>query len=305
MNSSQQYSGIIPPLITPLLDRDTLDMDGLERLLNRVIMGGVSGVFILGTTGEGLNLSYSLKYELIKRVCKLVQGRVPIFTSITDTSFSESIKLAELSAESGASSVVLAPPYYIPPSQNELVRYVKNLVNEVSLPLMLYNMPSLTKVWFDFETVRSLSQIEQVVGVKDSGDDLGYYEKICTLHSERPDWTFLIGPEDMLIESIGLGGNGGVNGGANVYPELFVDAYNAAVAGDVEKCRILQTKIEAFGEIYNISNSNSRYIQTTKCAASVLGICDDFMAEPFSRCDLESRAKIMTILEGVMGDEIK
>lgn len=297
MNSSKPYFGIIPPLITPLLDRDTLDVGGLEKLLDHVIEGGVSGAFILGTTGEGPSLSFRLKHELIQRVCNHVGNRIPIFASITDTSFTESMELAEKSAESGVTAVVLTPPYYIPTSQEELVCYVKDLVAEISLPLMLYNMPSLTKVWFDMETIRQLSEIEQVIGVKDSGGDLSYFEEVCSLRETRPDWTFLIGPEDKLIESVSLGGNGGVNGGANLYPELFVGAYEAAVAGDKAKCSLFQSKIELLGKIYNVGKEASKYIKATKCAAGVLGICNEAIAQPFYRFNAEERSQIKRILE--------
>ena len=80
------YQGIIPPLITPLTDRDTLDVEGLERLLTRIIDGGVSGIFALGTTGEAPSLSYRLRRELIEHTCKVVNGRVPVLVGITDTS---------------------------------------------------------------------------------------------------------------------------------------------------------------------------------------------------------------------------
>src|SRR5215813_8285441 len=98
-------TGIIPPMVTPLRGRDELDVPGLERLIEHILNGGVSGLFILGTTGEGPSLSYRLRRELIERVCKQVNQRVPILVGITDTSFVESVNLARHSAESGADAV--------------------------------------------------------------------------------------------------------------------------------------------------------------------------------------------------------
>ncbi|MDB4662760.1 dihydrodipicolinate synthase family protein, partial [Verrucomicrobiales bacterium] len=89
------YTGIVPPMITPLTERDTLDVAGLERLVERLVDGGVSGIFILGTTGEAPSLSYRLRRELIQRTCDLVKGRVPVLVGITDTSLVESAALAE------------------------------------------------------------------------------------------------------------------------------------------------------------------------------------------------------------------
>ena len=100
-----------------------------------------------------------------------------------------------------------------------------------------------------------------------------------------------------MMESISLGGDGGVNGGANIYPRLFVEAYRSACDGDEARRSSLQRKIEAFGKIYEIGKYASRFIKGTKCAASVLGLCDDRMAEPFNRFYPEDREKVKRILD--------
>ncbi len=87
----RRFHGIVPPMVTPLTDRDTLDHSGLERLVEHLIRGGIHGLFVLGTTGEAPSLSYRLRRELITRVCKLVDHRIPILVGITDTSFVESV----------------------------------------------------------------------------------------------------------------------------------------------------------------------------------------------------------------------
>ncbi len=108
-----------------------------------------------------------------------------------------------------------------------------------------------------------------------------------------------MGPEEKMIQAISLGGHGGVNGGANVFPRLFVDAYQAAVAGDEATAAGLQETIEAFGQIYSIGKYASRFIKGTKCAASILGLCGETMAEPFNQFYPEDRAKVEAILEGL------
>ena len=294
--SSPRFRGIIPPLITPLIDRDTLDIDGLERLVDHVIQGGVHGVFALGTTGEGPCLSYRLRREIIQKVCGDVKGRVPVFISITDTSFIESVALSRVAADAGADVVVLSVPYYFPAGQTELIQYIERILPQLALPVMLYNIPSLTKVGFELDTLKTLSGFDRIHGVKDSGGDLAYFEDLCRLNSIREDWSFLIGPEDKMIQAISLGGHGGVNGGANVYPRLFVDAYHAAVAGDEATAARLQEQIEAFGQIYSIGKYASRFVKGTKCAASILGLCRETMAEPFNQFYPEDRAKVEVIL---------
>ena len=292
-----RLTGIIPPLITPLTDYDTLDQEGLERLVEHVIDGGVSGVFILGTTGEAPSLSYRLRRELIERVCALIDGRVPVFVGITDTAFAESLALAHVAADAGADTLVLASPYYFPAGQTELRESIGHLLPRLPLPLMLYNMPSLTKVWFEIETLQHFIDHEKVIGVKDSSGDLAYYGEVLKLREQRPDWSVFIGPEHLLIESVRMGGDGGVNGGANVYPGLFSAAYQAAAVGDSQKMAELQAAIDALQPIYDIGKYASRHIKATKSALSIKGICSDFMAEPFHCFKEPERAQVAAILK--------
>src|SRR5687768_4840469 len=101
---SPRFSGIIPPMVTPLRGIDELDAAGLERLIERLISGGVRGLFILGTTGEGPSLSHRLRRELIERTCRQVANRIPVLVGITDTAFVECLEIARHSAESGAAA---------------------------------------------------------------------------------------------------------------------------------------------------------------------------------------------------------
>lgn len=293
------FSGIIPPLVTPLSNRDELDVAGLERLVAHVLAGGVNGLFILGTTGEAPSLSYRLRRELIDRVCRLVNGRVPVLVGITDTSFVESVHLAKHAAEAGAKAVVLSTPYYFPAGQTELTSYVRNIVPELPLPVMLYNMPSLTKVWFEIETLQNLADLSNIAGIKDSGGDLDYFARLIPLRNLRPDWSIMIGPEAMLPQAMKLGGDGGVAGGANPYPQLFVECYRAAVNGDEARVRQLSHGINELQRIYDVGKYASRYIKATKCALSLLGICDDFMAEPFHRFLAPERERVSEILKSL------
>jgi 4-hydroxy-tetrahydrodipicolinate synthase len=271
-------------MITPLRGRDELDVAGLERLIEHIIGGGVSGLFILGTTGEGPGLSYRLRRELIGHVCKQVKRRVQVLVGITDTSFIESISMARCAAEAGADAVVAAPPYYLPEAQPELQEYLDHLVSELPLPLYLYNMPALTKVQFELETVRRAINEPRIFGLKDSSGDLNYFKGATEVARQRPDWSLLIGPEEKLFESLQLGGNGGVNGGANLFPKLYVKLVETYRAGNLSRAKELQEAVRHAGDsLYRIGKYPSSLIKGIKCAACCLGICDDFMAEPFHR----------------------
>jgi 4-hydroxy-tetrahydrodipicolinate synthase len=293
----QTIKGIIPPIITPLKNEFELDLPGLKKLIEHIIAGGVHGLFLLGTTGEGPSLSYKLKYEMVKKSCEVIAGRVPVLVGITDASFVESIRLADYSASCGADAVVLAPPYYFPAGQPELLEYLEHLVPRLPLPLFLYNMPSMTKVDITVETLVKASEINGIVGFKDSSGNMIRYHEYITAMRDKPEFSLLIGPEELLGESVLFGGHGGVAGGANINPKLFVDMYNAAVAGDVEKMRQLQKDIFTLRQLYFCGKYSSTFIKGVKCSLNCMGICSDFMAEPFHTFRLPERQTIEKILK--------
>lgn len=285
--------GIIPPMVTPLSDRDTLDVAGLERLIEHILAGGAHGIFILGTTGEAPGLSYRLRYELIARTCGQVAGRVPVLVGITDTSFVESLNTAGKARDAGAQAVVLAPPYYFPAGQLELLEYLEHLVPALPLPLFLYNMPSLTKLVFEPETVRKAADIPGIAGLKDSSANMIYFHQLQTLLNDRPDFSLFIGPEELLGETLLLGGHGGICGGANFFPKLYVDLYRAAVKKDVDETMRLHRKVMRISNtIYSVGKYGSSYLKGVKCSLALLGICSDFMAEPFHRFRGGEREKV-------------
>jgi len=288
-------------MITPLLSNYQLDVEGMEHLVEHMISGGIHGLFILGTTGEAPSLSYPLRYELVERVCKLVAGRIPVLVGITDTSLPESIRLAEKSKDFGADAVVSAPPYYYAPSQQELVEYYEDLADHLPLPLFLYNMPSHVKVSFDPETVRTISRHPNVIGLKDSSGVMVYFHTLIQMmKKENPEFSLLIGPEELTAESVLFGGDGGVNGGANMFPRLYTDLYDAAINRDLDKVLELQEKVMIISNsIYKIGRYGSSYLKGVKCTCSLLGICSDFMASPYHRFRKEERLKVQRVLESL------
>ena len=298
MRLPRPLCGIVPPLVTPLLDRDTLDGDGLERLVEHVLAGGVHGIFVLGTTGEGPSLSHRLRRELVGRVAGQVRERAAVLVGITDTAFVETVALARHAADVGADAVVLAPPYSMPEGEPELREYLEHLLSELPLPLFLYNMPPLTNAPFDLDTVRWALDQPGIAGMKDSSGDLVYFSRLCALALGRPGWTLLVGPEELLAASIFAGGHGGVPGGANAFPRLYVALFEAARAGDLERTRDLQARVTALAEkLYHVGRHPSATIKGIKCAVACLGLANDFMAEPFHRFREPERRRIREALD--------
>lgn len=291
-------SGIIPPLVTPLLDDDVLDVEGLNRLIEHLIAGGVHALFVLGTTGEAQSLSYKLRVEMIKNTCRITKGRLPVLVCISDTSIVESVNLARIAADNGADAVVSAPPYYFAAGQPELIEFYENLTPQLPLPLFLYNMPTHTKVNFAPATIQRIAEDPRVIGFKDSSANAVYFQSVMYAMKERQDFSMLVGPEEIMAESVLLGAHGGVNGGANMFPELYVELYNAAKNTNLEELKRLQEKImQISATIYTVGQHGSSYLKGLKCALNLLGICSDYVAAPVHKFEQREREKIWKALQ--------
>jgi|ERR1700733_3294142 dihydrodipicolinate synthase/N-acetylneuraminate lyase len=286
--------GIIPPMATPLVSIDALDVPGLEALIEHILGGGAHALFILGTTGEGPALSYRLRHELIKRVCAQVGTRVPVLVGITDTAYAESLHLAEFAAKAGASAVVAAPPFYFQIGQSDLLRLTESLAEESALPLYLYNQPALTKISFHPETVARAAEIPNVWGVKDSSGDMSYLKQVLSLVGQsHPEFSVLVGPEHLLAEALTCGAHGGVPGGANIFPTLPVRLYQAFLDGRLEEMQEVQAKMVSIGDpIWNVGETEPGYLRRLKCALSVLGLCSGLPTWPYQQSTPEERKQI-------------
>ena len=298
-------SGIIPPIVTPLISNTKLDVKGLNNLLDHIVTGGVHGVFVLGTTGEATNLDYGLRKELIFRTCEFISKKIPVVVGITDTCLQGSLEIANASKEAGADAVVISSPYYLPISQNEFIYYLEELVPQLPLPFLMYNMPSCTKMHMSVPTVRRAKELG-AIGIKDSSGNLPYLLSLIDEFRDSPQFALIAGTEMYIPETVMHGGHGAVAGGANIFPSLFVEIYEASVQGDLEKIDYLRTKmVEIEEKIYNVGAHSSKYIKTIKSALSSLGICNDFVAMPFRQFDIvksnriKQNLKEMTILKPV------
>ncbi|MGE5609209.1 MAG: dihydrodipicolinate synthase family protein [Bacillota bacterium] len=290
--------GVITPLVTPLVSRDVIDIAGLERLIEHVVRGGVHGLLVLGSCGEGPSLSHVVRHEMVDLVCRLANGRVPVLVGITDTSMAESVKTAQRAADAGAAALVLSAPYYFVPTQAELQSYVRNIVAQASLPVLLYNAPLYTKIEFSLDTVRHAMHLPQVIGIKDSSGDMIYFHHLLQLAQEREDFAVLIGPEQLLAEALLFGAHGGVVGGSNLDPKLYVDLYNAATVRDIPRVAELHQRVLRLAQsVYTVARDDAGVIKGLKCALSCLGICEDFLADPLQRLRGTEREAITQRLE--------
>ncbi len=291
--------GIIPPIITPLKSDSEVDEDGLKKFIEHLIKGGVHGVFLLGTTGEAPNLNYELRKQFIRKACSFIGKRIPVVVGITDTVVKYSLEMANAAKNVGADAVVISAPYYIPMTQNEMVIYLEEIVPQLPLPFMMYNMPSCTGLHMSLSTVRKAKELG-AIGIKDSSGDLKFLHSLIEEFKDSPEFSIIAGTELFIPDTIKSGGHGAVPGGANIFPEVFVQLYEASLNDETEQISTLIKKLNWIKDnIYNAGESDSKYFKSIKCALSAMDICNDYVAMPFRKFNSEQKEKIVKNLEEI------
>ncbi len=291
--------GIVPALVSPLTADMALDVSALEKLMARVVEGGVQGVLLLGTTGEAPSLSLPVKRELIRHGCGLVGDRVAKLVGITTPCLEETLALAHLAADTGADAVLLTAPYYFAIGQSELEAWCRRVVRGSPAPVMLYNMPGNTKVPFEPDTVGRLCDEPGIIGLKDSSGDLAYLAR-CMEHirGARPDWSVLVGPERLLVDTLELGGSGCTSAGAMLQPREWAAVYETHRDGRADEARRLQDALLVqIDAIFRTVSGDGYVPRTLKAALALLGIGSGQVAPPLSPCDGDARRRIAGLLE--------
>jgi 4-hydroxy-tetrahydrodipicolinate synthase len=238
-----------------------------------------------------------LKKEFVKLSCEIVKGRIPVLVGITDSSFSGAMDMAEYSKSVGADSVVVAPPFYFPATETEMINYVEKLAAATPLPFVLYNMPMHTKINLTIPTILRARELG-CIGVKDSSGDMANLYMLIDAFKEDPEFAVFAGTELYLPDAVMGGAHGAVAGGANVFPKLFVELFHASLVHDHEKITSLRNQIIWLcNTLYVVSPSAARITISFKSALSIMGICSDEMALPLRKLEGADREKIAAYLK--------
>ncbi|MEL7088584.1 MAG: dihydrodipicolinate synthase family protein, partial [Planctomycetota bacterium] len=197
-----------------------------------------------------------------------------------------------------------APPPrpYSPLGVPEMNHYLDQVVGSVALPVFLYHIPSRTG-GVAVDSVRHAMGLENCVGFKDSSGDMNYLNEVLSLrHEIRPEFRVLVGPEELLGASVMMGGDGGVAGGANLFPELFVALFEAAKNADVERVRRLHRVVMSIStSLYRSGRYGSSFVKSVKGALQVMSVCRGHMAAPFEAFNAEDQKR----LEALTADAIR
>lgn len=234
------YSGIISPIVTPFRKDGSIDFEATTKLLEYLSETGATGVFPLGSTGLFPWLSLQERKDLISHIVEN-SGKLKVIAGVGSPNVNDSIELSRHVKDVGGDASVLMPTYYIPPSQDWILRQFREVISSNDMQFFIYNIPQLAGVWAGLDTISQIKEeFSNVVGAKESSGDMRYFSRLVDMRSDKFD--VFQGQDDLLVASLSLGASGGVNGLSNFTPSV-TSIYSNYAAGRHDAALDIQMKV--------------------------------------------------------------
>jgi 4-hydroxy-tetrahydrodipicolinate synthase len=233
--------GSIVALVTPMTDSGSVDWDALDKLVDFHLQNATDSIVAVGTSGESATLNVSEHCQVITRVVERVNKRIPVIAGTGANSTSEAIELTEAAKNAGVDACLLVTPYYNKPTQQGLFLHYKAIAEAVDIPQILYNVPGRTACDLLPETVLRLSNINNIVGIKEATGDLARAKGL--IEAAPADFAIYSGDDETAVELMLLGGHGNISVTANIAPQQMSDLCRLAIAGDTDAARAIQQSL--------------------------------------------------------------
>jgi len=291
---SVELKGIIPPILTPMNPDESVNLEVLRQQIERMIAGGVHGLFVFGTNGEGYILNEKEKIEVLEAAIDQVKGRVPVYAGSGCISTADTVRMSRKAQELGADVLSIITPSFAVASQKELYNHYVEVARHVDIPIVLYNIPARTGNKLLPETVAKLAKdVDVIMGAKDSSGDWENLQAYITLTRELDKgFKVLSGNDSLILPALKAGGAGGIAGCANVYPHVLASIYDLFKAGKLDEAQAAQDSIASFRAVFKYGNPNT----VVKKAVGLLGYPVGDCRKPFNDlCDegVEALKKVL------------
>ncbi len=263
---SLTFKGIVPALITPMTRDEEVDEAGLRTLVDRLIDAGVHGLFVLGTNGEFISLSEAEKLRVARIAVEQSAGRVPVIAGTGAYATREVIALNSKMQDQGVDGLSVITPYFNGATQPELFKHYDSIARATALPVMLYTIPAKTGVQLNVDTVRRLSEIPNIRGIKDSGGDFDRLLQLINLR--RDDFAVFTGTDSMILWTLIAGGDGAVAATTNAVPSVVMSIWNNFQKGDIAAARQAQEALRPLRDAFALGTLPV----VLKTAAGLLGM---------------------------------
>jgi dihydrodipicolinate synthase/N-acetylneuraminate lyase len=285
-------TGIVPPTISPLDAAREIDEGAVAALVEHVVGGGCSGLFVLGGCGEGAWLPPRQRGVVVRAFVRAAAGRVPVLAGVMLPATAPAVEAARQAVGEGADAVVVGSPYYFDVDAATQRRHIETVIEAGGRPALLYNIPQCTHQVVAPGTVGELARDSRVLGIKDSAGDFVAFQAYLAIKTTRADFRVLQGHEHLAAASLRLGGDGLVPGLANVVPALLVELRAAASRGDGAACTRLQGTILDLCAIHEIGH----WLPALKAACAVIGIGSGTPALPLVPSTEAERHAVAAVL---------
>jgi dihydrodipicolinate synthase/N-acetylneuraminate lyase len=287
------FHGVIPPVPTILDANEQLDKEGMKRLIDFTIAGGVNGLFFLGSAGEFAHMSDDLRHEVARFCTAYVNKRVPVLIGAAHPGTEATLSFARHAKSVGADGVVVVNPYYNPLAEENITLHYSYLAENLDLPIVIYNFPALTGQSIPVDVVRKLAlNYPNIVGLKDTVDSLNHIrETLQAVLPVRPDFAVFAGYDEYLFGTLILGGAGSIPASANFAPQLTCGIYQAWRDKDFHKAVELQQQLSWLPPLYALDTPFYNAIQLVGVDIPVNSLRP---AQPLSD---EKKAQVKAILE--------
>ncbi len=285
-----KITGVIPALVTPINNDESIDELGVTKLIEYLINSGVSGIFPLGSMGEFAPLEDKERFHLLEKVVTVVNKRVPVLAGVSDTGTKRVISNILKAKEIGVDAVVSLPPFFYFLNQKAVFDFYTEIAERSLLPIIIYHNPTMTKIRVEFDTILELSKHPNIIGIKDSSCNYDFFSQLLGLRNSK--FFVLQGDERRLKEALLAGADGLVTGVGNVAIKIFIDLYQTAKEGKNREVEELQNKVNRLLEFCKDS-----WIQAIKYGLKLQGICKEYTCKPFCPIDEETMKKVENILK--------
>lgn len=287
-----KYRGVVVPMITPVTEQGELATEAVEKIIELFAKHDVSPL-LMGTTGEGNSVSPQQGLLFVKTVAKAARNRITIYAGLNGCCVSEHIRTANQYHHLGADVIVATLPSYYALTDEQMYNYYKTLADNITAPLMLYNIKATTHMSIPVEVVKRLSTHPNIVGLKDSERDLERMDACLAISKNNPDFAYFCGWAAQSGNSLLKGADGIVPSTGNFTPERFAELYNAAIAGNTDKANDLQRETDAIARIYQEGRTLGQSLAALKVMMNTKKLCQPWMLDPLTRLSAEEEKEII------------
>jgi 4-hydroxy-tetrahydrodipicolinate synthase len=288
------FKGIVPAVVTPFRADERIDYEVWQEIVEALIASGVGGLLWLGGQGEFYALTEEEREVAARFAVQTSGGRVPVYVNVGSNSTQESVRLAQQAETDGIDCAVVITPYYVQPSDDELVDHYAAICHSVRIPVLAYNIPQRTRVTLTPAILGRVAAVsENFAGLKDSSGKVEDIEGYIGAGLK-----VLIGLDWLVLEGLKRGCTGVAVAGANIAPRAFVELYDAFCAGDLARAERMQALIDPLREAFGLGSFSAMVKEALEIVGMGAGPC----RRPVGHLPAGARAKLSQILDGLRAE---